>query len=229
MGWMAAAQIGGSLLDTFMQSHSADKANKTNIKLQREQQTWEQMMSNTAMQRRVEDLRKAGLNPVLAAQGPGASTPSVSPANVQPTIKEGPFKNLLPALLMQEQVQNLRAQTNNTNAQTRATTLDTDIREGMAELESLARGKDFERKILGLDIDEVKTRIYQSQTASDLNVAQKNKLDETIDSIVEKLKAEAKQGTLNAKSLEEIINVTGTTPGMFKTVLDVLIKMVLHK
>lgn len=39
--------------------------------------SWQQMMSNTAHQREVEDLRKAGLNPILSATGGnGASTPA---------------------------------------------------------------------------------------------------------------------------------------------------------
>jgi len=40
MGWMALAQIGGSLLDSWIGADSAKKANKTNVKLQREQQAW---------------------------------------------------------------------------------------------------------------------------------------------------------------------------------------------
>lgn len=60
--------ITGGLLDTGAQM--AFNAHES-----RAQRKWLEKMSNTAHRREVEDLRLAGLNPILSAGGSGASTP----------------------------------------------------------------------------------------------------------------------------------------------------------
>lgn len=59
-------------------------ANKTNIALAREQMAFQEKMSNSAYQRGMEDMKKAGLNPMLAFSQGGASQPSGALAQVNP-------------------------------------------------------------------------------------------------------------------------------------------------
>jgi hypothetical protein len=65
MVWQAAATLGA----TYLQGRQAKKRARDQMRFQAE-------MSNTSYQRAMEDMRKAGLNPILAGKLGGASTPA---------------------------------------------------------------------------------------------------------------------------------------------------------
>lgn len=115
MGWLADNALGifGGLLGAKGQRD----ANKTNIRLAREQMAFQERMSNSAYQRSMADMRKAGLNPILAAKQP-ASSPGGQTAKVDSALGAG-ISNFNQTASARAQQANLASTTrvNSANAQ----------------------------------------------------------------------------------------------------------------
>lgn len=93
--WQRAEQSANNAMyrDLFVQSElnkfTADenqRARDFNSLEAQKDRDWQEYMSSSSYQRVVEDLKRAGLNPILAYDNGGASTPSGSSASSSPSV-----------------------------------------------------------------------------------------------------------------------------------------------
>jgi hypothetical protein len=76
MVWPAIIAGGAAVIGAGASYFGARGTNRANLRRAREQMHFQERMSSTAYQRSMEDMRKAGLNPMLAYKQGGASSPS---------------------------------------------------------------------------------------------------------------------------------------------------------
>ena len=114
------AQIAGGFLQNEMNMSNASSANEWQGDQIRSGRAFEERMSNTAHQRQVSDLKAAGLNPILSANG-GASSPSASGGTPAVAHAENIISPAISAAMEVQRVKNeiglQKAQINKMNAE----------------------------------------------------------------------------------------------------------------
>lgn len=80
MGWGAVATVAASAIGAASQSDT----NAKNANLNRSNRQWQKHMSDTAVQRRMRDMRKGGLNPILAGKYDATTPPGNVPNLINP-------------------------------------------------------------------------------------------------------------------------------------------------
>lgn len=100
--------IFSSIISAGASLFGGERANSARSKEASKNRAFQERMSNTSYQRSMEDMRKAGLNPMLAYQKGGATTPSGAVAQVQDSISPA-VSSAMAARRLNQELDNMEA------------------------------------------------------------------------------------------------------------------------
>lgn len=218
--WGAPAVLapltGGASLAAYGM-YGQQSANAQNVALTREQMEFQERMRNTEVQARVKDLIAAGLNPALA-YGQSASSPSGATAQME-NVASGMASTAINATLAKQQIQNLKAQNENIDADTatkhataRGIQLDNLLKQVDTSADSLrARGK-----IRWMEYQKIDKEIEQIIQSTELTVSQRRQLDEIREFVVSEKAAQARLAQLGIAEGEANEDLWKTVEGWGK-------------
>nr|AVQ10189.1 DNA pilot protein VP2 [Gokushovirinae environmental samples] len=163
-GWIAAGSAAADLLGGFM-------TNDSNRSIAKANRDWQEKMSNTAHQREVQDLKAAGLNPMISAMGGrGADVPTPSTPTMQNPFSSAAstFRGLYgQKQLLAAQVANTTADTAKKNAETvvnqmTAKNIEASMGPNIQHLVSSAGALNASVTKINAELSEIKQRIDES-------------------------------------------------------------------
>lgn len=199
MWWAAAADWSAKAVDQFLSYDSAKKANKTNIKLARENRDFIRDMSNTALQRHMSDAEAAGINPFYAI-GQGASTPATQAARVEPEYQPSMAAGRPSETMLQV------ATARKLNAEADMVEAQVPFAAGNARVQ--AANLDTQRNLL---LEE----LYQARNQSDVGDLERFKSEQLNQVLIELQKLELRAMQLGMPALENAFGAESTWYGKY--------------
>lgn len=172
-GWGGIASGAGQIISSGINAGMQAATNAASAREASKNRKFQMRMSNTQYQRSMADMKKAGLNPMLAFSQGGASTPSGSQASFDaPRVQDALSKGISTAL----EIKRVKKEIKGVDAQADLAIASTKLRQE-------------EQKILNTNADAVKARLpaVKAQAKADKKHADIDTQNAGVDAIMDRL------------------------------------------